>query len=84
MELCRNAQKFDHPSLKKGELEDLKYGSLAEAKEAFFKSYDEVEAFFKNNPKATVINPVFGNLNRYEWQLYSQKHFAHHFEQFGL
>ena len=77
-------KEVDHPILKKGEVEDLRFGNLAEAKEAFFKAYDELEIFFKENPTVTVKNTVFGNLNRYEWQLLNRKHFAHHFEQFGI
>ena len=77
-------KEFDHPILKKGEVEDLRFGSLAEAKEAYFKAYDELEIFFKENPKATVKNTIFGHLNRYEFQLLNRKHFAHHFEQFGI
>ena len=77
-------KEFDHPILKKGEVEDLRFENLAEAKTAFFKAYDELEIFFKENPQATVKNTVFGNLSRYEWQLLNRKHFAHHFEQFGI
>lgn len=75
---------FDHPLLKKGKTEDLRYGSLEEAKEAFFKSYDEVMGVFKQNPDATLPNPVFGELDSYHFQLLSRKHYHHHFEQFGL
>jgi oxepin-CoA hydrolase/3-oxo-5,6-dehydrosuberyl-CoA semialdehyde dehydrogenase len=75
---------FDHPVLKKGETEELNHANLAEAKKAFFAAYDELELFFENNPNATVPNPVFGNLDAYDWYLLSRKHFAHHFEQFGL
>ena len=77
-------KEFDHPILKKGETEDLRFGSLDEAKDAFFKAYDELELFFKENPKAKVKNTVFGWLDRYKWQLMQQKHWAHHLEQFGL
>ncbi len=75
---------FDHPILKKGEVEDLRYGSLEEAKTKFWKSYDELELFFKENPKATVPSNVFGNVTRYEWKLMEGKHYALHFEQFGI
>ncbi len=75
---------YDNPILKKGELEDLKHGSLEEAKKAFLESYDEITAYFKANPDATAPNPVFGNLDDYHWQLLCRKHFALHFEQFGL
>ena len=75
---------FDHPVLRKGKTEDLIHTNLADAKKAFFKAYDELELFFKNNTGATVPNPVFGNLDAYDWYLLQRKHFAHHFEQFGL
>jgi oxepin-CoA hydrolase/3-oxo-5,6-dehydrosuberyl-CoA semialdehyde dehydrogenase len=77
-------KQFDHPILKKGEVEDLRFGSMKEAKDAFWKAYDEVELFFKENPKGTVKNTVFGWLTRYEWQLLNRKHWAHHLEQFGI
>ena len=70
--------------LKKGETEDLRFGSLEEAKETFIKSLQEVEAAFKNDAEFRAFNPTFGQLNHYEWKLYCQKHFQHHFEQFGL
>ncbi|MDW3647988.1 MAG: phenylacetic acid degradation bifunctional protein PaaZ [Bacteroidia bacterium] len=77
-------KEFQHPLLKKGELEDLKYGSLEEAKEALRKSMDESDALFKENPAATLFNPVFGMLDEEMWENYNRKHFHHHFEQFGL
>ncbi|HAS45706.1 MAG TPA: phenylacetic acid degradation bifunctional protein PaaZ [Microscillaceae bacterium] len=70
--------------LKKGTTEDLRFGSLTEAKEALVKGLAEVEMAFKNKAEFRAFNPTFGHLNRYEWQLYCQKHFQHHFEQFGL
>jgi len=77
-------KEFDHPILKKGEVEDLRFESLEEAKDAFWKAYDELEIFFKENPKGKVKNTVFGYLDRYEWQLLNRKHWAHHLEQFGM
>ncbi len=75
---------FDHPLLRKGKTEDLRYGSLDEAKTAFFAAYDELATHFKDNPGVTVPNPVFGDLDEYGWQLMGRKHYGHHFEQFGL
>jgi oxepin-CoA hydrolase/3-oxo-5,6-dehydrosuberyl-CoA semialdehyde dehydrogenase len=75
---------FDHPALKKGEVEELRYTNLAESKKAFFENYDKLKAFFKENKGATASNPVFGDLTAYEFSLMERKHFAHHFEQFGL
>jgi len=74
----------EHPLLKKGETEALKHGSLEEAKEAFFKAYDEFETYFKENPEATTPNTVFGDLDKEHWDLVNRKHVNHHFNQFGL
>ncbi len=75
---------FEHPSFKKGETEDLRYDSLKAAKEAYWKSYDAVIEFYKENPGATLKNPVFGMLDRYHFRLLNNKHMHHHFTQFGL
>lgn len=70
--------------LKKGETEDLRFGSLDEAKAALLKSLQAVEDRFATESDFLAFNPTFGRLNFYEWKLYVQKHFQHHFEQFGL
>ena len=75
---------FDHPLLQKGKNEDLRFADLAEAKKMFLKAYDDFETFFKENPDATTLNPIFGSLDKYLWDLSNIKHFNHHFEQFGL
>lgn len=75
---------YQMPLLRKGELEDLRYASLDEAKEAFMNSIDEVLAKYKAEPDYLAFNAAFGDLNAYEWKLYMVKHAQHHFEQFGL
>lgn len=75
---------YANPLLRKGELEDLRHQDLNTAKAALLKAMDEVEAFFKTDPEATVIHPIYGHLDRYMWELISRKHFQHHFQQFGL
>ncbi len=77
-------KEFPHPLLKKGELEELRFESLEEAKAALLAGIDEAEAFYEANPKGHLSNPVFGNLDEYDWELYNQKHTHHHFVQFGL
>ncbi|WP_313111841.1 phenylacetic acid degradation bifunctional protein PaaZ [Aequorivita sediminis] len=77
-------QNSHYPTLKKGELEDLKHPDLATAKEKFFKAREEYVSFFKENPDAVLKNMVFGELNKYESYLLERKHLNHHFEQFGL
>ena len=77
-------KEFDHPLLKKGKAEDLRYASLEAAKAAFWVAYYKAQAFYKENPDGKLINPIFGMLDRYQWYLMDRKHFSHHFEQFGL
>ena len=76
--------KFDHPLLRKGELEDLRFGNLQEAKDAFLKAYDEFEAYFAEHPNAKTPNTIFGHLDKELWDLLNRKHLNHHFKQFGL
>ncbi len=75
---------FDHPLLKKGQLETLRFANLEEAKAAYLKSYDDYEAFFKENPGITTPNTLFGHLDKELWDLLNRKHIDHHFSQFGL
>ena len=75
---------FQHDMLRKGELEDLKYENLAQAKEAYLKAWDDFEAFFKENPEAKTPHISFGMLDKDHWDLVNRKHFDHHFRQFGL
>ena len=42
------------------------------------------EQFFEVNPGIKTVHPVFGNLTKAEWDIFHQKHFNHHFLQFGL
>lgn len=83
-----NYEKFPHhtqfPTMKKGELEDLKHADLATAKEKFIEAREAYLEFFKENPDAKLKNMVFGELGRYESYLLERKHLNHHFEQFGL
>ncbi len=83
-----NYEKMPHnyelPTLKKGEVEDLKHATLETAKEAMLEGRRKYLEYFKKNPKETTASPVFGYLTKYEWYLQERKHLSHHFEQFGL
>jgi len=39
---------------------------------------------YEINPDQTALHPYYGQLNFEQWQRLHTKHFAHHFEQFGL
>jgi len=83
-----NYEKFPRnthfPTLKKGELENLKHPDLSTAKQKMLEARKEYLEYFKENPDAKLKNMVFGHLNRYESYLLERKHLNHHFEQFGL
>jgi len=75
---------FNHPLLRKGELEDLRYDSLEAAIEGYFVTRAKYESYFKENEGKKTMNPSFGELSKFEWDLLNRKHTHHHFEQFGL
>ncbi len=75
---------FEAPMVFANSFETLKHESLSKAKQELLKAYDEFETYFKENKGAILKNAVFGNLNKFEWDLFHTKHFNHHFEQFGL
>lgn len=40
--------------------------------------------FYAENPAHQAIHIVFGSIGYEDWQRFHQKHFRHHFTQFGL
>ena len=75
---------YDHPMLKKGELESLRHGNLEEAKQALLQAHENYEEHYRENPEAQIPHSVFGNLDKELWDLLNRKHFNHHFGQFGI
>ena len=72
------------PLAEESKINEIKLGSLEEAKLRFVESRNAYLEFFKENPDAIIKNAVFGEMNRYEWYLLERKHLNHHFEQFGI
>ncbi|HYF01962.1 MAG TPA: DUF1569 domain-containing protein [Patescibacteria group bacterium] len=66
------------------ELPKLRNANLDEAREKFLKEIDDFYEFFKSNPEAKPVHPLFGELYKSEWERFHLKHFTHHFKQFGL
>lgn len=62
----------------------LEFNSLEEAITNLRNEIEEYITFFNDNPSAILTNPTFGDLNREEWEIFHQKHFTHHLQQFGL
>jgi len=40
-------------------------------------------AYYNQNPNKINSHPVFGPLNKIDWERFHSKHFTHHFRQFG-
>jgi oxepin-CoA hydrolase/3-oxo-5,6-dehydrosuberyl-CoA semialdehyde dehydrogenase len=67
------------PDLIKLEFENLNT-AIAELENVLIR-YDK---FFEQNVSAKTIHPIFGPLDKSEWDSFHQKHFKHHLSQFGL
>ena len=42
------------------------------------------EETYSEKPDFIALHPYYGQLNEELWRLLHTKHFAHHFEQFGI
>ncbi|HKJ44420.1 MAG TPA: hypothetical protein VJ991_01220 [Balneolales bacterium] len=62
----------------------LVYHDLFEARDVLNKSIERFYTYYKNNPEAKHIHPVFGESGFKEWQYVHFKHCYHHLSQFGL
>lgn len=61
-----------------------KYASVEKAIEQLENSIERYEAFWKENPEATAVHPVFGEMGLELWDRTHLKHIQHHFEQFSI
>jgi hypothetical protein len=62
----------------------FRFPGLHDAKWNLNNELDEFNNYFENNSSATFIHPRLGSLNYEEWIILHNKHFTHHFKQFGL
>lgn len=67
-----------------GRLLDLRFPDLESAKIKLLQSLEEFETYFRENPDTKTVHPVLGELGKEEWDRFHQKHFKHHFSQFGI
>ncbi|OJJ18644.1 hypothetical protein BKI52_23840 [marine bacterium AO1-C] len=75
---------FRKNDTKKGKLEDLFYSTIDEAKTAVVEAVNRFYNAFEQTPDLQPYNPIMGALSFKELQTFHDKHFRHHFEQFGL
>jgi len=62
----------------------LEFESLEKALTVLRTEVEDYYKFFEMNPDALKLNPTFGELNKAEWEIFHEKHFTHHFKQFGI
>jgi len=72
------------PGLEEGQLLELRHSSLEESKSKLFEAIGQFHSYFELNKDLKHQHPVFGKLDYQEWWLFHQKHFKHHFGQFGV
>lgn len=62
----------------------LSFENLEIATKKLLDEIDDFNLFFSENPKITSMHPALGLFDMNEWVIFHNKHFTHHFEQFGL
>ncbi|MFN6946875.1 MAG: DUF1569 domain-containing protein [Cytophagaceae bacterium] len=66
------------------DLPKLAFADLSTAIGKLFSELERFDAYFTENASARPTHPVLGDLNHQEWTSFHNKHFKHHFLQFGL
>ena len=59
------------------------YADLATAINQLMKELADFDAYFKT-PGITAVHGAYGPMDHQEWIIWLNKHFSHHFKQFGL
>jgi len=62
----------------------LRHDELELALDEFAEEWINFTEYYENNPSASVIHPYYGDLDFNLWLKMHDKHFMHHFKQFGL
>ena len=63
---------------------ELRHDELELALDEFTEEWMNFTEYYENNPSASVIHPYYGALDFNLWLKMHDKHFMHHFKQFGL
>jgi hypothetical protein len=75
---------FKSPILPPEGLPALKFPNLTDAIDNLKTELNDFDDYFRNHPLDKPINPTMGELNYQEWIRFHNRHFMHHFKQFGL
>lgn len=62
----------------------LRNDELETAIDEFTEAFLSFEEHYEEDAVKTALHPFYGALNYAQWRRLHTKHFAHHFEQFGL
>ena len=66
------------------EIIELRHDELELALDEFADEWINFTEYYENNPNTSVIHPYYGALDFNLWLKMHDKHFTHHFKQFGL
>jgi len=75
---------FKSPVMPLEELPVLTHSNLTNAIDNLKTELNDFDNYFINQPLSKPINPTMGELNYQEWVRFHNRHFTHHFKQFGL
>ncbi|MCW3077341.1 MAG: oxepin-CoA hydrolase / 3-oxo-5,6-dehydrosuberyl-CoA semialdehyde dehydrogenase [Bacteroidetes bacterium] len=62
----------------------LEYSDFSEALNELKKEIIFFKNYYLDNPQAMHMHPRMGELKHAEWEVFHNKHFTHHFKQYGL
>jgi len=63
---------------------ELRHEELELSLDEFAEEWINFTEYYENNPNTSVIHPYYGALDFNLWLKMHDKHFTHHFKQFGL
>ncbi len=63
---------------------ELRHDELELALDEFAEEWINFTEYYENNPNTSVFHPYYGALDFNLWLKMHDKHFTHHFKQFGL
>lgn len=73
-----------NPSQLADEPTPLQFENIQKAVDDLIAQIQLFVSIFEENPTQTVVHPFFGELDFEYWKKFQNKHFTHHFKQFGL
>ena len=75
---------FKAPMISKKQLPELLFPDLPTAIDELFKELDNFDRYFASHVGIKPVHPVVGACDLKEWIMFHNRHFTHHFSQFGL